>query len=243
MKIFKKICSAILIALVGFLIVFNILALTSRKDNKGVPMVFGESYLTVMTDSMEPTLPVGTLIHIKKIQNFADLQPQVKEGDTIVEEGDIITYYRSTDNKIVTHRLYGITSNTNGTYTLDLFGDNMYASSCPGSDCHGRSHDFINSQDVIGKYVGKSNFMGKIFTAMQNKYVSAALIFIPGGYVVISSIIDFIKQAKIVKKEEQEETEASLIANQEKEKDDIIKEARRLALEELEKEKKDKEGK
>ena len=227
MKVAKKVITIVLCCFIGLLLFINISALTSRNKHYGVPIIFGNSYLTVETDSMEPTLPVGTLIKIKEIKDFSTL-----------EKNDIITYYRSSDKKIVTHRLMDINLNADGSYTLDLFGDNMNASSCPANDCTSAPHDFINSKYAIGKYVGQADGIGYIFSAMRNPLVSGLLIFIPGGYVVISSLIDFIKNAKnYVTEEALEKAETK----HQQDLESIKEEAKRQALAEYEKERENKD--
>jgi signal peptidase len=78
-----------------------------------VPAIAGAMPLTVLTSSMEPGLPPGTLIVVKPI-----------ETDNIVR-GDVITYQiESGKAGVITHRVTAITNSSDGTRTFTLKGDN-----------------------------------------------------------------------------------------------------------------------
>lgn len=78
-----------------------------------VPAVVGATPLTVLTSSMEPTLPPGTLVVIK---------PATVDE---IKVGDVLTYQiRSGDPAVVSHRVVSRTVSTNGTTTFMTKGDN-----------------------------------------------------------------------------------------------------------------------
>ncbi|TBN56220.1 signal peptidase I [Glaciihabitans arcticus] len=78
-----------------------------------IPKVGGAIPLTVLTQSMEPGLPPGTLIVVGPV-----------EFDEI-EVGDVITYQiRSGEPGVITHRVIGFTSGDDGGQRLILQGDN-----------------------------------------------------------------------------------------------------------------------
>lgn len=78
-----------------------------------VPNLAGAMPLTVLTSSMEPGLPPGTLIVVKPI-----------ETDEIAV-GDVITYQiESGKAGVITHRVTGITNSSDGSQTFTLKGDN-----------------------------------------------------------------------------------------------------------------------
>ncbi|QYH35310.1 signal peptidase I [Salinibacterium sp. M195] len=78
-----------------------------------VPAIAGAMPLTVLTSSMEPGLPPGTLIVVKPI-----------ETNDIVR-GDVITYQiESGKAGVITHRVTAITNSSDGTRTFTLQGDN-----------------------------------------------------------------------------------------------------------------------
>ena len=78
-----------------------------------VPAVTGSTPLTVLTQSMEPTFPTGTLVVVKPI-DAADIRI-----------GDPITYQiESGKPEVVTHRVLSITSTNVGGLSFITKGDN-----------------------------------------------------------------------------------------------------------------------
>jgi signal peptidase len=78
-----------------------------------VPRVAGAIPLTVLTTSMEPLLPPGTMLFVLPV-----------EMDDIAI-GDVVTYQiRSGDPAVITHRVIEISSADDGSSTLTLLGDN-----------------------------------------------------------------------------------------------------------------------
>ncbi|MEX1079014.1 MAG: signal peptidase I [Homoserinimonas sp.] len=78
-----------------------------------VPAATGSTPMTVLTSSMEPTYPPGTLIIVKPI----DSQD--------IRIGDPITYQiESGKEAVVTHRVIAITNSTDGSTTFTTQGDN-----------------------------------------------------------------------------------------------------------------------
>jgi signal peptidase len=78
-----------------------------------VPAATGSTPMTVLTGSMEPTYPPGTLIIVKPI----DAQD--------VRIGDPITYQiESGKEAVVTHRVIATTSSSDGTLSFITKGDN-----------------------------------------------------------------------------------------------------------------------
>jgi signal peptidase I len=77
-----------------------------------VPGVTGSVALTVLTPSMEPSLPPGTLVVVR---------PTSVDDIRI---GDVATYQlQSGQPELVTHRVIGISHSTGGTTTLTTQGD------------------------------------------------------------------------------------------------------------------------
>ena len=78
-----------------------------------VPKVTGSIPLTVLTSSMEPGLPPGTLIIVKPID----------PNDIVI--GDVVTYQiESGVPGVITHRVIDIATSSNGDRTFTFQGDN-----------------------------------------------------------------------------------------------------------------------
>lgn len=78
-----------------------------------VPKIMGATPLTVLTSSMEPRLPPGTLIVVGPANT----------NDLVI--GDVATYQiRSGQPEVITHRIIAIKSSTNGSRSFQFQGDN-----------------------------------------------------------------------------------------------------------------------
>jgi len=85
-----------------------------------VPKVAGATPLTILTSSMEPGLPPGTLIYVLPIAPEA------------VGVGDVITYQiRSGYPDLITHRVISVSSSEDGETSFILQGDNNGAPDQP----------------------------------------------------------------------------------------------------------------
>ncbi|MGO2481196.1 signal peptidase I [Glutamicibacter ardleyensis] len=77
-----------------------------------VPRLTGSTAYTVLTGSMRPSLPPGTLIVVKS------LEPED------IRIGDVMTYQlESGESEVVTHRVVGIGATTDGEQRFTLRGD------------------------------------------------------------------------------------------------------------------------
>jgi len=80
-----------------------------------VPRLAGAVPLTVLSRSMEPSLPVGTMLVVQPLE-----QHQLNE----VRVGDVISYQpRPNDPTLVTHRVVSITSVADGSFIFTTQGD------------------------------------------------------------------------------------------------------------------------
>ncbi|SEM69640.1 signal peptidase I [Cryobacterium sp. TMT1-3] len=78
-----------------------------------VPKLTGATPLTVLTSSMEPHLPPGTLIVVDPVNT----------DDLVI--GDVATYQmHSGEPAVITHRIIAISSSTDGTRSFQFQGDN-----------------------------------------------------------------------------------------------------------------------
>lgn len=78
-----------------------------------IPRAAGATPVTVLTSSMEPTLPPGTLVVVKP------------EAVHDIRVGDVMTYQlRSGDPAVISHRVIAITTSTTNGMTFTTKGDN-----------------------------------------------------------------------------------------------------------------------
>ena len=140
-----------------------------------IPKVGGAIPLTVLTQSMEPTLPPGTLIMVRPV------------AMDDVRVGDVITYQiRSGEPDVITHRVIGKGSSADGTNTLILQGDNN-ASPDP---------DPVIPAQVQGKLWYSVPYVGYVNSIVNGENrswivaVVAGLFFAYALYMIVAAVLD-----------------------------------------------------
>lgn len=87
----KKNKIAFVMNLTGVLLLIAVIAICIPIS---IPRLFGYEMYTVISGSMEPAIPTGSLVYVEQIEASE------------VEEGDVIAFYSSSDNgSIITHRV------------------------------------------------------------------------------------------------------------------------------------------
>ncbi len=144
----KKISGIVLNVLiwvfVAFALAVTVLAFAAQANSDGVPELFGKSFVTIESPSMEPIFDEGDLVIIERLS---------EEAKKTLVKGDIITYRAPIDiNKdgkvgdLNTHRIEFI--DENGRITTK--GDNN-----PGVDNY-----TIGYEDILGKCGEDSGISG-----------------------------------------------------------------------------------
>lgn len=225
-KLIDRILTAILGVFIGIVVLVEGVGMISARNNYGVPNFFGYQTMIVLTESMEPTLPVDAAIIVKKIDDFSTLKASTSIG---AKDGDMISFRTQIEGRdaIITHRIVEIRIES-GKYFFDLKGDN---------NLNQIPQDLNVSQDnVLGKVIHVSVGLGKVQKFFSNPVVMFLLVLIPLGYIVFLSIRDFVRALKS-KPVEAVIPEVAPLSAEELEK---IKEQEKAALKEairLEKEK------
>lgn len=153
-------------ALVSVLLIFAVLLclwVTFQVIGKGYVNLFGYSMFRVVTGSMEPTIPVGSLLICQQI----DMET--------IQVGDIICF-RAQESAIfgqmVTHRVTGIFSGVDGSLLFETRGDaNLTADVF-----------MVSQKNFVGKviwYAGANNVLSSILSFFSNKIGFFACIVIP----------------------------------------------------------------
>lgn len=117
----KKICN--------FLSTIVLVVLLAAAAVILVPMLLGYKEMAVLSGSMEPTIPVGSLVYVKPVEASE------------LEAGDVCTYYLSDGETFVTHRVMSIdpdaqTLVTQGDANEDPDGDIQFSQVYGRSDFH-----------------------------------------------------------------------------------------------------------
>ncbi len=81
-----------------------------------VPLVMKWVPLTVLPGSMEPTIPIGSQVIVKRVETEQDVAR--------LKQGDVITFlHRPDDNSLVTHRITSISVDSDGVHKIKTKGD------------------------------------------------------------------------------------------------------------------------
>ncbi len=179
-KVFLTIVNALSVAII-VLAVLMLLTVVMTKAGKA-PDFMGYSVFRVLTGSMEPNLPVNSLIIVKKTD------------PSLIRENDIITFY-STDpglmGAINTHRVVEVTEE-NGEKAFITKGDaNQIADK------------YVTlSRNLIGKVIFKSVVLGVIVRLVSNPIVFIPLIILPLVILLVSNIVKTVRVSKEMINEE-----------------------------------------
>lgn len=188
---FRKVLNIIVtvIAVLSIFLAGFSLWTVATTDSGKVPSVFGFSILRVVSLSMEPTLPEGSIVFV------------IKTDTSELTEGDIISFYSndpSIKGKVNTHRIYEVNTDAGAeNYIFITKGDNEETNPIPDKYP-------VPPENVIGKVVGKSAFLGAFVSLLSGKYSFVFLIILPLLLIVAVNIRNVIK---LIKKEADAEAE------------------------------------
>ena len=136
--------------------------------------------MTVLTSSMEPELPPGTLLIVSPVE----------PADVAV--GDVITYQiRSGEPEVITHRVIEITNSTGGGREFILQGDN-----------NATPDDPIREVQIQGKLWYSVPYLGWVNSTVNGENrawiipVAAGVLFTYAAWMVISGIVGSRRKAR-----------------------------------------------
>lgn len=173
---FKKILNVISVVFLVLIVCFVLFTLVGRIMGN-TPSVFGYYVFRVSSDSMEPTLTVGDVILVHRV-DAEDIQ-----------KNDIITY-KSKDGSMygrdVTHRVVTEPFEKNGTYYYQTQGD-----------ADGAPLDKVITYDQVrGEFVRKLSLIGKVYGVISTPVgvaVFIGIIVVLFGYELISLLVSYRK--------------------------------------------------
>ena len=166
-----KIAYAVLILLLVVLVLYLLIA----RLTVGVPSLFGYSVVRIVTPSMDPKIPVGSFVLIKRI------------APEKVAPGDIITFFTDDPDpavagKTITHRVLSI-SCENGEYVFQTKGDNKETNTVP--DAYP-----AKGESLVGRYVCGALPLTAIVTLFRTHLpIALLLILLIPTVVVVKSMV------------------------------------------------------
>ena len=165
-----------------------------------LPTIFGYKPLIVLSDSMYPTIKKGDLI-FTQVVDVKDLKP-----------GDVITYREYEDDgktlgTVVTHKIYDITTETDGEHAGQLkfrtYGINNQRQADGKIQYNGNGEmvvinmdDAVYAPQIEGRYTSKINGLGSFIYWMQGTWGLIVCIGIP---LVAFIVYEFIKRNEEIK--------------------------------------------
>ncbi|MBQ4428051.1 MAG: signal peptidase I [Oscillospiraceae bacterium] len=190
------ILNVISIALIVIAVVALFIVVTTESGE--APNFFGYSMFRVISGSMEPELPVGSMIVVKRVE------PEE------VKVGDIITFF-STDptlrGGVNTHRVVDIDNSGIDILFMTKGDANQFMD----------EYGAVGS-NLIGVVIYDSKLIGTAVRLASNPLIFFPLFVIPLGLILISNVVSTVKTAKKLAEEEEEKAIAEIIANREKNK-------------------------
>lgn len=174
-KVWSVICKILnaffLVLLVGLVVILLYLAIGSRGS--GFPFLQNYQLFTVLSGSMEPTLNVGGVIIVEKIDPMT------------LEDGDIITFLSNDtqlNGKVVSHRIIDVVDNSNGRMFItkgDANEDRDDAAAVP--------------DNVIGRVIFHIPYLGYLLNFMKTKNGFFFILLLPCMIILLVESISLMK--------------------------------------------------
>ena len=176
-------CNAAAIVLIAAsVLVLLVVVLTPQGQ---VPRILGYSVLRVTTGSMEPEIPVDSMILVRRTDPGA------------IREGDVITFFSrepGLEGALNTHRVQSIAQRDGSLYFTTKGDANALEDQAP-----------VTSEALVGKVVFVSAAMGAVLRLLTNPLVFVPLILLPLlGMLVMNAVRTARLAAKLARQEEEE---------------------------------------
>lgn len=189
--LWRKITDWVITGIFGTLAVLTA-AFMIYTNVAGDGMIGDYSFPCVLTDSMVPVYPVGTVLIVKKVDPAS-----IKVGDDVMFKWEV-------NGKIMnmTHRIDQIDvieqkQVGTGKYHYFAHGINTHSEFCKIGNDYGDctyQHQEFTELLLVGKVIRTSQPLTYFYKFVQSKWGLIGLILIPCFYLMISSVIDLFKQ-------------------------------------------------
>lgn len=178
-----RLCNAAAIVLIAAsVLVLLVVVLTPRGQ---VPQILGYSVLRVTTGSMEPEIPVNSMILVRRTDPGA------------IREGDVITFFSQEpglEGALNTHRVRSIAQRDGSLYFTTKGDANALEDQTP-----------VTAETLVGEVVFVSAAMGAVLRLLTNPLVFVPLILLPLlGMLVMNAVRTARLAAKLARQEEEE---------------------------------------
>ena len=172
-KIFSRIMAVI--SVVIFIFGLTIFVSVLRASAGKAPSVFGFSVLQVTSGSMEPEIPVGGIVIVRKVKPDS------------LKVGDVISFYSNDvdiSGKVNTHRIIEIKQSESGEKIFRTKGDaNEYADTAA-----------VFEIDLVGKMImNLGSVGGSVFDILRNPTIILIFIVLPLIFITLGEAVNLAK--------------------------------------------------
>ena len=172
------------VVIVAALIVLLRVVFTGGGD---VPSICGYSFLRTLTGSMEPAIPVHSLVVVQQVDSN-----ELQVGDVITIK---VTADSSLDGALNTHRIAEVREDASGQRYFKTKGDANAVEDL----------DPVYPQNIVGRVVWVSAAIGVLASLLSNPLVFFPVIVVPLIVLVVVEVRRSVKAAAAVAKAEDEE--------------------------------------
>ena len=172
-KIFSRIMAVI--SVVIFIFGLTIFVSVLRASAGKAPSVFGFSVLQVTSGSMEPEIPVGGIVVVRRVKPDS------------LKVGDVISFYSNDvdiSGKVNTHRIIEIKQSESGEKIFRTKGDaNEYADTAA-----------VFEIDLVGKMImNLGSVGGSVFDVLRNPTIILIFIVLPLIFITLGEAVNLAK--------------------------------------------------
>ena len=172
-KIFSRIMAVI--SVVIFIFGLTIFVSVLRASAGKAPSVFGFSVLQVTSGSMEPEIPVGGIVIVRRVKPDS------------LKVGDVISFYSNDidiSGKVNTHRIIEIKQSESGEKIFRTKGDaNEYADTAA-----------VFEIDLVGKMImNLGSVGGSVFDVLRNPTIILIFIVLPLIFITLGEAVNLAK--------------------------------------------------
>ncbi len=198
-KLKKIIIVVMVICLVFVIFVSGVILVDSFVHKEKIPSFFGWKPFIVLSGSMETEIMPGDLVIVKEIDT-----KELKENDIIA--------FKTSNEKVITHRIVEKVITEDGTIRYKTKGDKNNI----------EDPDYVLENQIEGIYKFRIAGLGNLAISMQKPIGMIVIISIPLIFLLIIQIVDSRNENKIMKQKEEKtremEEELQRLRSQNKEK-------------------------
>lgn len=170
-KVFKIIKSILNWVIALAVILFVIVVVLQRFSNNKLSF-FNYRMFTVISGSMKPTYDIGDVLISKETKSS-----NIKIGDTISYLGKSGSFA----DKVITHKVVGITKDSNGKYIFRTKGMANLV-----------EDPLVSEEQLYGVVIYKVKSLSLVYKLVSTKYGMLIFVIIPLFYVIGSEILSFM---------------------------------------------------